>query len=203
MSTFVTAPRSEPLRLAVIPRSTVLVSAALVLGGVLFTAVLAQISIPLSWTPVPITGQTLAVALVGTAYGARLGALTMFAYYLVGMAGAPFYADANGGWDAATGPTAGYLIGFVIAAGLMGRLAEQRWDRRLSSSIALMLTGNVVIYALGVTWLAIDLDWSAKQAIEGGLEPFVVGDMIKLYLAAALLPVTWKLVERFRRSGER
>jgi len=198
-----TAERSIPLRLAVLPRPSILVEAALVLGGVLFVGLAAQISIPLSWTPVPITGQTFAVLLVGTAYGANLGALTLFAYYLAGMAGAPLFAEGESGWDRATGPTAGYLVGFIVAAWLMGRLAEQRWDRRLSSSIALMLTGTVVIYALGVTWLAIDLDWSVQRAIEGGLEPFIAGDIVKLYLAAALCPAAWKLVERLRRRGER
>ena len=89
-------PRSKPLRLAVLPRSTTLVNAALVVGGVLFMALFAQISIPLSWTPVPITGGTFAVAIIGTAYGAYLGGLTLFAYYLAGMAGAPFYAEGNG-----------------------------------------------------------------------------------------------------------
>jgi biotin transport system substrate-specific component len=194
----VSVPRSVPLRLAVLPRSSAVVDAALLAGGVLFVALCAQISIPLSFTPVPITGTTFAVAVVGTAYGANLGALTLLAYYLAGMAGAPIYGEGDSGWDVATGPTAGYLIGFIVAAWVMGRLAEQRWDRRLSSSIALMLTGTVVIYACGLTWLSIDLDWSLQQTLEGGLYPFVIGDTLKLYLAAALCPVAWKLVERLR-----
>ena len=191
-------PRSKPLRLAVLPRSTTLVNAALVVGGVLFMALFAQISIPLSWTPVPITGGTFAVAIIGTAYGAYLGGLTLFAYYLAGMAGAPFYADGNSGWDVATGPTAGYLVGFIFAAFAMGWLAERRWDRRLSSSISLMLCGTVVIYAFGLAWLSYDLGWGLNETLEGGLYPFVIGDVIKLYLAAALVPLAWKGVERLK-----
>jgi biotin transport system substrate-specific component len=191
-------PRSKPLRLAVLPRSTTLVNAALVVGGVLFMALFAQISIPLSWTPVPITGGTFAVAIIGTAYGAYLGGLTLFAYYLAGMAGAPFYAEGNSGWDVATGPTAGYLVGFIFAAFAMGWLAERRWDRRLSSSISLMLCGTVVIYAFGLAWLSYDLGWGLDETLEGGLYPFVIGDVVKLYLAAALVPLAWKGVERLK-----
>jgi biotin transport system substrate-specific component len=194
--------RSIPLRIAVIPRSSALVAAALVAGGVALVGLSAQIAFHLSFTPVPITLQTFAVALVGTTYGANLGALTLLAYYLAGMV-LPIYSEGDSGWDKATGPTAGYLIGFIVAAWLMGRLAEQRWDRRLSSSIALMLTGSVVIYALGLAWLSIDLDWSFQQTLEGGLYPFLVGDMVKLYAAAALVPATWKLVERLRGGTRR
>jgi biotin transport system substrate-specific component len=192
--------RPIPLRLAVLPRTSILTDAALVAAGVLFVGLLAQISIPLGFTPVPITAQTFAVALIGTAYGANLGALTLFAYYIVGMIGAPLYSDGGSGWDHATGPTAGYLIGFIVAAWIMGKLAEQRWDRRLSSSIALMLTGQVAIYAFGLTWLGLDLNLSFDTTLEQGLYPFVPGMIVKLYLAAALCPAAWKLVERVRRG---
>jgi biotin transport system substrate-specific component len=190
-------PRSISLREAVLPH-TLLTSAVLLVAGVAFVAVCAQISIPLSFTPVPITGTTFAVAIVGTTYGANLGGLTLLAYYVAGMAGAPIYGESDSGWDAATGPTAGYLVGFILAAYLLGFLAQRRWDRRLASSISLMLCGSVVIYALGLSWLAYDLSLGLDGTLEAGLYPFIVGDVIKLYLAAALVPLAWRAVERFR-----
>jgi len=194
----VSFPRSIPLREAVLPRTTVLTSAVLLVVGVGFVALASQIAVTLSFTPVPITGQTFAVAVVGTTYGANLGGLTLLAYWVVGMLGAPIYSEGEGGWDKATSPSAGYLVGFIVAAYLMGFLAERRWDRRLSSSISLMLCGSVVIYALGLAWLRYDYSPSFSAALEDGLYPFLVGDLVKLYLAAAIVPLAWRGVERLR-----
>jgi biotin transport system substrate-specific component len=116
----------------------------------------------------------------------------------VGALGAPVYADGHHGWDVLTGPTGGYIVGFVLAAVVTGFLAQQRWDRRFSSAVAAMLTGNVLIYAVGLPWLAAKLDTGFEDTLEAGLYPFVVGDLLKLYLAGALLPGAWRLVARLK-----
>jgi biotin transport system substrate-specific component len=191
-------PEAATLRLAFFPRSSLLTDVLLVLGGTGFVAVAAQVSISLPFTPVPITGQTFAVVLVGAALGALLGLASLGLYLFVGALGAPVYADGNHGWDVLTGPTGGYIVGFVLAAVLTGWLAQRRWDRRFSSAVAAMLSGNVVIYLVGLPWLAAKLDTGLEKTFELGLYPFVVGDLLKLYLAGALLPGAWLLVQRLR-----
>lgn len=191
-------PEAATLRLAVFPRSSLVTDAVLVLAGTGFVALAAQVSIGLPFTPVPITGQTFAVVLVGASLGALLGLASLGLYLLVGALGAPVYADGNHGWDVLTGPTGGYIVGFVLAAIVTGWLAQQRWDRRFSSAVAAMLTGNVLIYAVGLPWLADDQDLGFKDTMAEGLAPFIPGDLLKLYLAAALLPGAWRLVERFK-----
>ena len=191
-------PNAATLRLAVLPRSDLLTNALLVGAGVLLVAGAAQVRIPLADTPVPITGQTFAVLLVGASYGAPLGAATLLAYWLVGLAGAPIYAEGKSGWDTFVGPTGGYIVGFVLAAALTGYLAQRRWDRRFSSSLAAMLVGNVAIYVPGLLWLAHYLDAGLNDTLVAGLYPFVLGDVIKLFLAGALLPAAWLAVRRFR-----
>lgn len=184
------------LRLAVFPRTTLLTNVLLVLAGTGFVALAAQVSIALPFTPVPITGQTFAVVLVGASLGALLGLASLGLYLFVGALGAPVYADQAHGWAVLTGPTGGYIVGFVLAAAMTGFLAQNRWDRRFSSAVAAMLTGNVVIYLVGLPWLAAKIDTGLEGTLEAGLYPFVVGDLLKLYLAGALLPVAWRLVAR-------
>src|SRR5919109_4531273 len=186
------------LRLAVFPRPGLLTEALLVLRGAGVVALAAQVSIDLPFTPVPITGQTFAVLLVGTSFGALLGLASLGLYTFVGALGAPVYADGRHGWDILTGPTGGYIVGFALAAFLIGVLAQRRWDRRFSSAVAAMLTGSVVIYAVGLPWLAEKIDAGLETTLEQGLYPFVVGDLLKLYLAGALLPSAWRLVARLR-----
>ena len=184
-------------------------------GGSLFIAGLAQISIPLPFTPVPITGQTLGVLLVGAAYGSGLGMATLALYLLWGVIGLPVFAsNAGGGHDTGlqvlslAGATGGYLWGFLLASGLVGWLSRAGWDRSLRSSISAMLLGSIVIYAVGVPWLHHALPalvghpvtW--QDTFEAGLYPFVIGDTIKLLLAAGLLPAAWNLLERSRPDGE-
>ena len=190
-------PNAATLRLAVWPRTGVLADLLLVAAGAAFVAGSAQVTIE-RW-PVPITGQTFGVLLVGASLGSARGLASVGLYVLVGLLGAPIYQDQHHGIDYFLGPTGGYLIGFVVAATLVGYLAEQRWDRRLSSAVAAMLTGNVVVYAIGLPWLAAELDAGFTETLEAGLYPFVVGDLLKLYLAGALLPTAWALVERARR----
>jgi biotin transport system substrate-specific component len=194
-----TATAPPTLRWAAFPRAGLLADAGLVAVGAALIALAAQVSIPLPFTPVPVTGQTFAVLLVGSSLGLVRGGASGSLYLLVGLTGVPIYADGTGGWDVVTGATGGYLIAFPIAAALAGWLAERRWDRRFSSAVGAMLTGNVLIYALGLPWLAVVLDTGLERTLELGFYPFVVGDMVKLYLAAALLPTAWRLVGARRR----
>jgi biotin transport system substrate-specific component len=191
-------PEAATLRLAFFPRSSVLTDALLVLAGAGFVAVAAQIEIHLGFTPVPITLQTFAVLLVGAALGSLLGVAALGLYLLLGMIGAPVYAGGESGWEWIEGATGGYLVGFVLAAGVAGLLAERQWDRRLATAVTALLTGNVLIYVFGLPWLAHVADLGWQETFEQGLYPFVVGDLAKLYLAGALLPAAWGLVKRLR-----
>lgn len=190
------------LRVAVFPRAGWLTDTILVLAGALFVAGAAQISISIEpFSPVPITGQTFAVLLVGASYGALLGSATLALYVFMGLAGLPFYAEHRHGWDVFSGPTGGYLVGFVLAAAVVGLLAQLKWDRKFSSAVSAMLTGSVIIYVCGVAWLMHWGHMNFSTGLKEGLAPFVPGDIVKLYLAGALLPAAWAAVKRFR--GER
>ncbi len=191
-------PDAATLRLAVFPRSGVAADAVVVTAGAALVALAAQLEIHLGFTPVPITGQTFAVVLVGASLGALLGLASLGLYVFVGALGAPVYAEGNRGWEILTGPTGGYVVGFLAAAALTGWLAQQRWDRRFPTAVAAMLTGNVVIYLFGLPWLAVDQGLGFEETVKLGLAPFVVGDLLKLYLAGALLPLAWRGVERLR-----
>ncbi len=169
-------------------------TAALVVGFALLTAACAQIRIPLGFTPVPITGQTFAVLLTGAVLGSRAGAASQFLYVALGAVGLPFYAGGTGGWETATGATAGYLVGFIVAAYAVGYLAENRQDRRFATSIGAFLTGNLIIYVLGVAWLMSQFSWDLATGVEKGMAPFIIGDTIKILLAAGVMPTAWKLV---------
>jgi biotin transport system substrate-specific component len=182
------------LRLALFPRVGVLADSLLVLAGTGLVSAAAQVSIP--FEPVPLTGQTFAVLLVGSALGAIRGAASLSLYLWLGVAGAPIYADGRHGWGILTGATGGYIVGFVLAAAVTGYLAERGWDRRFSSAVGAMLTGNVIIYAVGLPWLAVVVGTDLEQTLEFGLYKFVPGDLLKLYLAAALLPTAWRGVTR-------
>jgi biotin transport system substrate-specific component len=186
------------LRLAVLPDAGALTSAMLVAAGAGLIAVSAQLSISLPFTPVPLTGQTFAVLLVGASLGAARGGSSALLYVLLGIAGLPVYADASSGWAVITGATGGYLVALPLASALTGLLAERRWDRQFSSSVGAMLTGNVLIYLVGLPWLAVVLHTNLEKAFEYGLYPFVAGDLFKVYLAAAALPGAWRLVGRLR-----
>lgn len=167
---------------------------SLVLLGSLLVALFARIEIPVPFSPVPITGQTFAVLLIGAALGSKRGAAAMIAYLIEGAAGLPFFAGGASGIGILTGATAGYLAGFVIAAYVIGLLAERGMERSVKTSIIPFLIGTVIIYVLGVAWLAMVLG-SFTQALQFGLLPFLVGDAIKLLAAAAALPAAWKLLQ--------
>jgi biotin transport system substrate-specific component len=179
--------------------------ALMISAGTLLIAASAQVVIPLPFTPVPITGQTFGVLFASALLGFRRSLLTVALYLLLGALGAPIYAEWGSGIAkfATFGdgvlrlaPTGGYLIGFLFAGGLVGRLAELGWDRHIGGSMGAMFLGNIIIYALGVPWLMIALGVDLVGGLEYGLYPFLVGDALKLMLAAGLLPAGWWLVQR-------
>lgn len=165
----------------------------LVLLGSWLIALFAQIEIPLPFSPVPITGQTFAVLLVGALLGSKRGAAAMLAYITQGAAGLPFFAGGASGFGILTGATAGYLVGFIVAAYVVGLLAERGMERNFKTSIVPFLVGTVIIYAFGVTWLSTVVG-SFGKTVELGLVPFIVGDVLKMLAAGVALPSAWKMI---------
>lgn len=178
------------------PHTDVKRRALLILAGSLLVALAARVTIPLPFSPVPITGQTFAVLLVGALLGSRAGAAAMIAYLAEGAMGLPVFAGGRGGADVLVGPTAGYLYGFVAAAFVTGWLCERGWDRRVTTAALAMLVGNVVIYLFGLPWLAYFV--GPDRVLVAGLLPFIPGDLLKLVLAALALPGGWKLIGQTR-----
>lgn len=166
----------------------------LILAGVLFLAALAQVEIVLPFTPVPITGQTFGVLLIGAAYGSKRGAATMIAYIAAGALGLPFFSGGGSGMRILTGATAGYLIGFVVAAYVVGLLCERGLERSVRTSLIPFLVGTLIIYACGAAWLSVVVGGFGK-ALALGVLPFLPGDLIKLIAAAVALPAAWKIAD--------
>ena len=192
-----------PPRSRVAARVTFEIACAVV--GSFLIAGLAQISFVLPFTPVPITGQTLGVLLVGAAYGPGLGAATILLYLVWAVVGLPVLAPVDGvhatGLDVLrlTAATGGYLWGFVLAAALTGWLARRGWDRTFRSSIGAMLLGSIVIYAVALPWLHHVLASSTiEETLQAGLYPFIIGDTLKLLAAAGVLPAAWALMKKLR-----
>jgi biotin transport system substrate-specific component len=169
---------------------------SLVVAGALLIYLTARVALPVPGSPVPITGQTFGVLLVGGALGFRRGLIAVALYVLLGVIGLPFFAEGKGGLTVIWGATGGYLVGFVIAGGLVGRLAELGWDRKLGGALGAMLLGSAVIYAIGLPWLGVVIGTSPADTIAQGLTPFILGDALKLILAAVLFPVAWWVVGR-------
>lgn len=167
---------------------------ALIVAGALIVAISAQIVIPT--TPVPFTGQTFGVLLVGGALGFRRGALALLLYLAIGLAGLPVFAEGSFGLAKLQGASGGYLVGFVVAAAVVGRLAELGWDRRIGGALGAMLLGTAIIYAFGVPWLKIVLDWSWAQAVAEGMTKFLIWDLAKVAIAGGLFPVAWFAIGR-------
>lgn len=165
----------------------------LVTAGALFVAALAQVKIPLPFTPVPLTGQTFAVLLVGAALGAKRGFGSLSLYLAFGALGLPFFAGGASGLSYMTGSTLGYLVGFVAAAALTGFLAERGLDRKVSTAVLAFLAGQAIIYVFGIAWLTVFLGF--QKALLAGLVPFLLGDALKIGAAALALPAAWKLVK--------
>ncbi|GAI32777.1 unnamed protein product, partial [marine sediment metagenome] len=168
--------------------------AALIVCGSLVIGLCAQAAVVLPFSPVPVTGQTFAVLMIGALLGARRGGLCVLAYLTEGMIGLPVFALARAGWPVMLGPTGGYLIGFIAAAYITGSLAEMGWDRRVGTTVLAMALGNAAIYAFGLLWLACLMGIS-RTVLVAGLYPFIVGDILKITLAAVLLPSGWKLLK--------
>jgi biotin transport system substrate-specific component len=182
-------------RVAALVADTVLVAV-----GVALLAAVAQVSIPLPHTPVPITGQTFGALLVGGAYGVTRAFATFGAYLVVGGVGYGVFATHASGWDVLkfSSATGGYLVGMLVAAAFVGWMADRGWDRKPWRSLPTMILGNVVIYAFGATWLAHALGVGAHGAWDYGIKDFLIGDAIKILLAAGLLPGAWWLVDKVR-----
>ena len=170
--------------------------AGLVLAGTALLVLGSRIAVPLPGNPVPFTLQTLAVLLAGGALGLRRGALASALFLVLGVAGLPVFAESRSGLAVVTGATGGYLVGFVVAATLVGRLAELGWDRRLGVSVGMNLLGTAVIYVVGVPWLAVAAHLEPLRAIDLGLAPFLAGDVVKLLVAAGAFPAAWWVVGR-------
>ncbi len=176
---------------------------ALVVAGTALVAVLAQVAIPL-W-PVPVTGQTLAVLLVGAGLGAARGAASLTLYALLGAVGLPIYSEASSGWSVLLGPTGGYIIGFIASAAIVGWAAERSWDRGWYKPIITFIGGSLVVFAFGLPWLAVSLGQlglpnDLQSVLVAGFYPFIIGGLIKAAIAAALLPALWAAAERSQRS---
>jgi biotin transport system substrate-specific component len=174
---------------------------ALIVAGALLIYLSARVIIPIPGNPVPITGQTFGVLLVGGALGFRRGLTSVLLYVLLGAIGLPFFAEGKSGLDTLSGTTGGYLVGFILAGALVGRLAELGWDRHIAGAVGAMAIGNALIYVIAVPWLAIVAKLDPATAVEKGFTTFLAGDLLKLLLAALLFPAAWWVVGR--RPGER
>ncbi len=166
----------------------------LIAAGAALTAIAAQIAVPL-W-PVPITGQTLAVLIVGSSLGALRGVLSMVLYAVLGIVGLPVFSDQTHGIGVVLGTTGGYIVGFILAAALTGWLAQRQWDHRILGAIASFAAGTVVTFAIGLPWLAVVGHFDFEQTLQYGLYPFIVGGIVKALLAAAFIRLAWFGVHR-------
>ena len=184
------------LRTSLIPRSTALSNAVLVVSGVLGLAALAQIAIPVPGSPVPVTGQTLGVLILGTAYGSTMGFTTFAIYILAGVAGAPVFANSGHGLDRIVGATGGYLIGMLVATFVLGQLARFRLDQKFLTALPSMLIGTITTFSFGLVWLHQYTGQSWDWTIKAGLTPFIVGEALKIAIAGTSLPVVWRFLKR-------
>jgi len=183
----------------VLPRSSAMTHAALVAGGTIFLALLAQIALPIPGSPVPVTGQTLGVLLIGTTYGASLGLATFATYLLAGILGAPVFAGASFGIEKITGATGGYLVGMLVSTYLLGLLANRRMDQRFLTSFPSMIIGTLTTFAFGLLWLAHFTGKNWAWTINAGLTPFIIGEALKVIIAGTSMPLLWRFVNAKRR----
>ena len=192
--------QSNSLRATIFPRSSAITEALFVVGGVGFLTALAQISIPVPGSPVPVTGQTLGVLLIGTTYGAQLGFITFATYLLAGIAGAPLFAPSatlpNHGLERLFSATGGYLVGMLVASFVLGYLADRKADQKFTTSFPALLLGDAIIFAFGLVWLHLSLDLSWAKTIAAGFTPFILGEALKIAITATSLPLLWRRISR-------
>lgn len=195
MSTAAAPVRSGAVLADLLPaaRHRYAVDTALIAGGAALTGIAAQIAVPVPGSPVPVTGQTFAALLIGTALGARRGFLSLALYTLVGMAGMPWFSEGSSGPG---GASFGYVLGMLLAATVVGGLARRGGDRSVLRTAGTMAVGSLVIYAVGVPYLALSTGMSMSAAVAAGLVPFLIGDALKAALAMGALPVSWKIAGR-------
>ncbi|MEU6228082.1 biotin transporter BioY [Streptomyces sp. NPDC047042] len=191
MATAVATARPGQVLADLLPASRVR-DTALVLGGAGLVGIAAQIAVPVPGSPVPVTGQTFAALLVGTALGAGRGLAALVVYALAGLAGVPWFAQGGSG----TSVSFGYILGMVLASAVVGALARRGADRSVLRMAGTMVLGEAIIYAIGVPYLALAADMSASAAIAAGLTPFLLGDALKAALAMGALPTAWKFLNR-------
>jgi biotin transport system substrate-specific component len=194
--TTLTAPAHRRVLADLLPGAAVR-DAVLIVAAAALTGLAAQVSIPLPFTPVPITLQTFTVLLAGAALGPVRGSASMLLYLVVGVAGFGWFAEGRSGMAFAS---FGYIVGFVVAAAVAGALARRGADRTVLGTIGLMVVGNLVIYAIGLPWLMAALSVDLQKGLEYGVTPFLVGDALKIALAAGLLPATWWLIGSSRHG---
>ncbi|TSA22754.1 MAG: biotin transporter BioY [Actinomycetales bacterium] len=184
------------LRTALIQRASIATQISLILTGTVFLALMAQISFPIPGSPVPFTGQTLGVLLLGTAYGASLGFSTMAFYLLMGILGAPIFAAGSHGLEKIAGATGGYLVGMLISTLVLGALAGRKWDQKIKTVIPTMIIGNSVVFTFGLIWLHQYTGQSWAWTFEKGFTPFIFGEVLKIAIASTALPVVWRFVSK-------
>ena len=182
----------RPLVLADLVPGTLVRDALLVIGGAAFVGLFAQISIPVAGSPVPVTGQTFAALTVGAALGLQRGGAALLLYLVAGMVGMPWFADHSSGFSM---PSFGYIIGFVLAAALVGAIANRGGDRNPVPTVGTMLVGNVIIYAIGVPYLMWNLHIGLGTAWDIGMKNYLFGDALKILLAAGCLPLAWRVAD--------
>lgn len=191
MSTAAAVARPREVLADLLPASR-LRDVALVLGGAALTGLAAQISVPVPGSPVPVTGQTFAALLVGTTLGASRGLASLLLYALAGLAGVPWFAGGTSGVSVSFG----YIVGMMLASAAVGALARRGADRSAVRMAGTMLLGEVIIYAVGVPYLAHAAHLSLSAAVAAGLTPFLIGDALKAALAMGVMPTAWKLVDK-------
>ena len=184
------------LRGALVTRSTTATKVALVIGGIAFLALMAQIAVPVPGSPVPVTGQTLGALLLGSAYGASLGFTTFASYLIIGFLGAPVFASGAHGLTRITGATGGYLVGMLLASLITGYLAGRKWDQKVATVVPTMILGDLVIFSAGLFWLHHSIHATWATTFKLGFTPFILGEVIKVAIASTAMPTLWRFVPK-------
>ena len=184
------------LKSAFVARNTAVTQLTLVLAGTIFLSVMAQIAFPIPGSPVPVTGQTLGVLLLGTAYGAGLGFSTMAFYLLIGILGAPDFASGSHGLERVIGATGGYLVGMLFASLVLGALAGRKWDQKIRTVIPTMIIDSTIVFTFGLIWLQQFSGQSWSWTLEKGLLPFLPGEILKIAIASTALPTLWRFISK-------